>query len=101
MVPEVVEPVTAYENLDFADDKFDIDQSDFMTKDNFTDEKRKRLSSIKRWSSNSKGVLEITPDPEVVWVDHVHFTPTMQYISDVIHKLICKVIHMYYRYYIY
>ena len=61
----VVSSVTAYENLDFDDDKDDVDHSDFMTKENF-DAKKKRLSSIKKWSSSNKGVLEITPDPEIV-----------------------------------
>jgi len=59
--------VTAYVNTEFEDDnKLDIDhKNDFMTKDSFTDDKKKRLSSIKIWSSNNKGVLEITPDPEI------------------------------------
>ena len=61
----LVSSVTAYENLDFDDDKDDIDQSDFMTKEKF-DTKKKRHSSIKIWSSSNKGVLEITPDPETV-----------------------------------
>ena len=51
---------TAYENLDFDDG---IDQDDFMPNDNVVDDKKKRLS---KWSSNSKGVLEITPDPETI-----------------------------------
>ena len=64
----VVSSVTAYENLDFDDDdddKDDVDHSDFMTKENFN-AKKKRVSSIKIWSSSNKGVLEITPDPEIV-----------------------------------
>lgn len=61
----VMSSVTAYENLDFDDDNDDVDHSDFMTKENF-DAKKKRLSSIKKWSSSNKGVLEITPDPEIV-----------------------------------
>ena len=60
----VVSSVTAYENLDYDDDKDNVD-TDYMTKENF-DTKKKRLSSIKKWSSSNKGVLEITPDPEVV-----------------------------------
>ena len=51
---------TAYENLDFDDG---IDQDDFMPNDNVVDDKKKRLS---KWSSNNKGVLEITPDPEAM-----------------------------------
>lgn len=67
LVNKSVIPVTSYENLDFdCDDTFDSDlQNDFMTKENFTDDnKKRRLSSVKRWSSSSKGTLEITPDPE-------------------------------------
>ena len=58
-------PVTAYENLNFEEDNEDFNQNDFMAKENF-DAKKKRLSSVKRWRSSNKGVLEITPDPEVI-----------------------------------
>lgn len=62
----VVPSVTAYVNPEYEDDKFDVDhENDIMTKDNFTDDKKKRRSSIKIWSTTSKGVLEITPDPEI------------------------------------
>ena len=58
-------PVTVYENLNFEGENDDFNQSDFMTNESF-DAKTKRLSSVKIWSSSSKGVLEITPDPEVI-----------------------------------
>lgn len=54
----VVSPVTAYENPNYDDD---IDQDDVMPKENINDDKRKS-----KRSTSSKGVLEITPDPETV-----------------------------------
>ena len=57
----VVPSVSAYENL-AVDDDIDINQEDFMTKENFQELERKRFSVIKKWTSSNKGVLEITPD---------------------------------------
>lgn len=44
------------------DDDPDINQEDFMTKENLQELERKRFSVIKKWTSSNKGVLEITPD---------------------------------------
>jgi len=57
----IVPSISAYENLAVDDDP-DVNQEDFMTKENFQELERKRFSVIKKWTSNNKGVLEITPD---------------------------------------
>ena len=57
----IVPPGSAYENLAMDDDP-DINQEDFMTKENLQELERKRFSVIKKWTSSNKGVLEITPD---------------------------------------
>jgi len=55
--------ITAYENL-LADDEINVNQEDFMTKENFQELERKRFSVLKKWTSSNTGVLEITPDYE-------------------------------------